>query len=300
MTIEISPEPAYVDKIVMNLPASLRAVLALGLLTLAAPGELLAQARPSTPPPAAPQTTSSYPAEVGRSFRDCADCPELMVIPPGQFTMGSPATEVGRYDNEGPQRVVTLRAPLAVGVFEVTFAEWDTCLAAGACSHRPNDQGWGRGRQPVMNVSWDDAQQYLRWLTARTGQQYRLLTEAEWEFAVRAGSNRPYAAGNAINESLANYGAVVARTRPVGSYPPNRFGLYDMHGNVWEWVQDCLERIHNNAPADASEPVMISGCAWRVLRGGSWSNAPQLLRSAMRHGVSASSRADNIGFRVAR
>ena len=284
----------------MNLPASIRAVLALGLLMLAVPGEVLAQARPSSPPAAAPQAAGSYPVQVGRSFRDCADCPELMVIPPGQFIMGSPATEVGRYNNEGPQRVVTLRAPLAVGVFEVTFAEWDACLAAGACSHRPNDQGWGRGRQPVVNVSWDDTQQYLRWLTARTGRQYRLLTEAEWEFAVRAGSNRPYTTGNAINESLANYGGVVARTRAVGSYPPNRFGLYDMHGNVWEWVQDCLERTYNNAPADASEPVIVSGCAWRVLRGGSWSNAPQFLRSAMRHGVPASSRADNIGFRVAR
>jgi len=284
----------------MNPLAPIRAALVLGLLMLAAPAEVLAQARPSTPPPAAPQAAGSYPVQVGRSFRDCTDCPELMVIPPGQFIMGSPATEAGRYNNEGPQRLVTLRAPLAVGVFEVTFAEWDACLTAGACSHRPNDQGWGRGRQPVVNVSWDDTQQYLRWLTARTGKQYRLLTEAEWEFAVRAGSNRPFTMGNAINEGLANYGGTVARARPVGSYPANRFGLHDMHGNVWEWVQDCHERTYTNAPSDASEPVIISGCAWRVLRGGSWSNAQQFLRSAMRHGMSAGSRADNIGFRVAR
>jgi formylglycine-generating enzyme required for sulfatase activity len=298
--VEFLAASAYLHRIVKNHLAPIRAALALGLFLLAVPGELSAQPRPSTPPPAAAQAAGSYPVQVGRSFRDCSDCPELMVIPAGQFIMGSPETEAGRYNNEGPQRVVTLRAPLAVGVFEVTFAEWDACLTAGACSHRPNDQGWGRGRQPVVNVSWDDTQQYLRWLTARTGKQYRLLTEAEWEFAVRAGSNRPFTMGNAINEGLANYGGTVARARPVGSYPANRFGLHDMHGNVWEWVQDCHERTYTNAPSDASEPVIISGCAWRVLRGGSWSNAQQFLRSAMRHGMSAGSRADNIGFRVAR
>ena len=284
----------------MSILTPTRAALALGLFLLAVPGELRAQASPSTPLPAASQAVGSYPVQVGRSFRDCSDCPELIVIPPGQFLMGSPETEAGRYNNEGPRRVVTLRAPLAVGVFEVTFAEWDACVAAGGCSHRPHDQGWGRGRQPVVNVSWDDAQQYLRWLTARTGRQYRLLTEAEWEFAARAGSNRPFTMGNTINESLANYGGSVVRARPVGSYPANRFGLYDMHGNVWEWVQDCFERTYTNAPSDASEPVIKSGCAWRVLRGGSWSNAQQFLRSAMRHGMSAGSRADNIGLRVAR
>lgn len=294
------PGPTYPHRIVMIRSSLLCACLILGLFLLATPAELCAQGRPSAPPTATPQTANNYPVPVGRSFRDCADCPELVVIPPGQFIMGSPATEAGRYDNEGPQRVVTLRAPLAVGAFEVTFAEWDACLAAGACTHRPNDQGWGRGRQPVMNVSWDDTQQYLRWLNARTGKRYRLLTEAEWEFAVRAGSGRAFTTGNTINESLANYGGIAARARPVGSYPPNRFGLFDMHGNVWEWVQDCLERTYTNAPSDASEPVIVSGCAWRVLRGGSWSNQPRFLRSAMRHGLAAHNRADNIGFRVAR
>jgi formylglycine-generating enzyme required for sulfatase activity len=288
---------AYHHAVVKQPFALIPASLLLGLFLLAVPASLRAQERPG---PAQAQAARSYPVQPGRSFRDCIDCPEMMVIPAGQFMMGSPATEVGRYSNEGPQRAVALRAPLAVGVFEVTFAEWDACSAAGACTHRPHDQGWGRGRQPVVNVSWDDTHQFLRWLSARTGRQYRLLTEAEWEFAARAGSSRPFTTGSAINETLANYGNNLARTRPVGSYQPNAFGLFDMHGNVWEWVQDCLERSYANAPSDAAEAVIVSGCAWRVVRGGSWSNAPQFLRSAMRHGVATGNRADNIGFRVAR
>ena len=294
------PGGAYGRDAVKRYLTLLRALLAVGLLLLVAPERLRAQNRPIAPLIQAPQGPSNYPVQVGRSFRDCALCPEMMVIPAGQFSMGSPDTEVGRYNNEGPLRTVRLRAPLAVGVFEVTFSEWDACLAAGACSHRPNDQGWGRGRQPVVNVSWNDAQQYLRWLTARTGHQYRLLTEAEWEFAARAGTNRPFAMGETIDETRANYGSFFARPRPIGSYAPNRFGLFDMHGNVWEWVQDCLERTYTRAPTDASQAVETSGCAWRVLRGGSWSNARPLLRSAMRHGMPSETRADNIGFRVAR
>ena len=241
-----------------------------------------------------------FPVQPGQSFRDCPDCPEMVVIPAGRFLMGSPATEMGRYSNEGPQRDVVVRAALAVGKFEVTFAEWDACVAARGCSHRPNDQGWGRGRQPLVDVSFEDAQQYVRWLRERTGRQYRLLTEAEWEYAARAGTTSPYVNGNAITEAHANHGHKVNRTRPVGSYPPNRFGLHDMHGNAWEWVQDCLERTYTNAPTDAAEPVMTPGCAWRAQRGGSWSNVASFLRSAMRYGVAPTTRRDNAGFRVAR
>ncbi|MFM7781053.1 MAG: formylglycine-generating enzyme family protein [Alphaproteobacteria bacterium] len=257
------------------------------------------------PPPAQQQRSAApsglgFPVQVGQFFRDCPECPEMVVIPAGRFQMGSPANEKGRYSNEGPQRDVALRAPLAVGRFEITFAEWDACVAARGCSHRPNDRGWGRGRQPVVDVSWEDAQQYVEWLRQHTGRRYRLLTEAEWEYAARAGTMTAFVTGNAITEAHANYGHTVNRPRPTGSYPPNRFGLHDMQGNVWEWVQDCLERSYANAPLDASEPVITPNCAWRAMRGGSWSNQAPFLRSAMRYGVAANTRRDDTGFRVAR
>jgi formylglycine-generating enzyme required for sulfatase activity len=224
----------------------------------------------------------------------------MVVIPAGRFLMGSPANEKGRYTNEGPQRDVALRAPLAVGRFEITFAEWDACVAARGCSHRPNDRGWGRGRQPAVDVSWEDAQQYVEWLRQHTGRRYRLLTEAEWEYAARAGTMTAFVTGNTIGDAQANHGHKVNRPSPTGSYPPNRFGLHDMQGNVWEWVQDCLERTYANAPLDASEAVVTPGCAWRAMRGGSWSNQAPFLRSAMRYGVAADTRRDDTGFRVAR
>ncbi|MFN7308888.1 MAG: formylglycine-generating enzyme family protein [Alphaproteobacteria bacterium] len=287
---------------------SFAAIFAAVLLALA-PTRLCAQLREAAfQPLSTPRqqlavkapTGGGFPVPVGQSFRDCPDCPEMVVIPGGRFQMGSPASERGRYSNEGPQRDVIVRAPLAVGKFEVTFAEWDACVAARGCSHRPNDQGWGRGRQPVVDVSWEDAQQYVRWLSERTGWRYRLLTEAEWEYAARAGSTGAFMTGHVIGEAQANHGHLVNRPRPTGSYAPNRFGLHDMHGNVWEWVQDCLERSYANAPTDAAEPVVTQGCAWRAMRGGSWSNVAQFLRSAMRYGIAATTRRDNTGFRVAR
>jgi formylglycine-generating enzyme required for sulfatase activity len=278
--------------------------VALFLATAALCGQAREASGQATSPPqqqrsAAPAETG-FPVQVGQGFRDCPECPEMVVIPAGRFVMGSPANEKGRYANEGPQRDVTIRTPLAVGRFEITFAEWDACVAARGCSHRPNDRGWGRGLQPVMDVSWEDAQQYVLWLRERTGRPYRLLTEAEWEYAARAGTTSAFVTGNAITEAQANHGHAVNRPRPTGSYAANRFGLHDMQGNVWEWVQDCLERTYANAPNDASEPVVTPGCAWRAMRGGSWSNAASFLRSATRYGISATSRRDDTGFRVAR
>jgi formylglycine-generating enzyme required for sulfatase activity len=279
------------------------AVLLLALAVLCClVGEAFPQS-PSASPKAGGAALSSgggFPVAVGQSFRDCPECPELVVIPAGRFQMGSPANEKGRYANEGPQRDVTLRIPLAVGKFEVTFDEWDACVAARGCSHRPNDRGWGRGLQPVIDVSREDAQQYILWLRERTGRHYRLLTEAEWEYAARAGTTSAFLAGNTISETHGNHGHLINRPRATGSYASNRFGLHDMHGNVWEWVQDCLERNYANAPHDASEPVVTPNCAWRALRGGSWSNTAAFLRSAMRHGFAATTRRDDTGFRVAR
>ena len=290
------------------MPAPNRPGFAISAALLLAAAALCGQAREAfgqaTSPPqqqrSAAPAGAGFPVQVGQSFRDCPECPEMVVIPAGRFQMGSPAHEKGRYSNEGPQRDVTLRKPLAVGRFEITFAEWDACVAARGCSHRPNDRGWGRGRQPVMDVSWEDAQQYVLWLRERTGRQYRLLTEAEWEYAARAGTFSAFVTGHTIHETEANHAHKVNRPSPAGSYAPNRFGLHDMQGNVWEWVQDCLERSYNNAPLDASEPVVTPGCAWRAMRGGSWSNAASFLRSATRHGFAAVTRRDDTGFRVAR
>lgn len=261
--------------------------------------------RPAQPRPAEGGAQAGgeggYPVGVGQSFRDCGECPEMVVIPAGSFVMGSPASEEGRDPDEGPERTVRLSRPLAVGTFEVTFAEWDACVAAGGCSHWPGDQGWGRGTRPVINVSWNEAQDYVAWLSRRTGRTYRLLTEAEWEYAARGGTTTPWHTGLSISPSQANFwDSRLRRTQPVGSYPANRFGLHDMAGNVWEWVEDCPQRSYAGAPADASRAVTTGACSSRGLRGGSWVDAPHFLRSANRGGGTPGGRFNLIGFRVAR
>lgn len=179
-----------------------------------------------------------------------------------------------------------------VGRTEVTFAQWDACVAAGGCNgYRPGDQGWGRGNRPVINVNWNDAQAFVQWLSQRTGQRYRLLTSAEWETGARAGTTTNYSWGDSepVCDQSARNGAnfrscTDERTRSVGSFQPNAFGLYDVHGNVWEWVEDCFN----------------SSCTHRVLRGGTWSSYPYGLRSADRNGGNLTYRSDSIGFRLAR
>ena len=182
--------------------------------------------------------------------------------------MGSPPTEQGRDSDEGPQHTVTIGYRLAVGVYEVTFAEWDACVAAGGCNdYRPADRGWGRGARPVISVNWNDAQAYVTWLSRKTGKSYRLLSESEWEYVARAGTTTRYHTGDTITSSQANFN--VGRTVEVGSYPANAFGLHDVHGNVWEWTQDCWNGSYRGAPANGS--AWESGiCARRVVRGGSW------------------------------
>ena len=260
------------------------------------------QVAPARPTVAPGQGGSGFPVAVGQSFRDCADaCPEMVVIPAGRVTMGSPASELGRDGDEGPQHDVVVRSPLAVGKYEVTFEEWDACVAANGCAHRPSDEGWGRGRQPVLDVSWNDAQQYVAWLSRRTGQRYRLLTEAEWEYAARAGTVTAYSFGVSVSPSLANYReSGLRRTQIVGRYPANGFGLHDVHGNVMEWVQDCYAGTYYGAPSDAAQVVTGGGCSSRVVRGGSWNDHPRDLRSADRDGGQPGARGGDIGFRVAR
>jgi formylglycine-generating enzyme required for sulfatase activity len=244
----------------------------------------------------------------GDSFRECAkDCPEMVVVPAGEFTMGSPATEKGHYRNEGPQHSVAIPRPFAVSKFEVTFADWDACAAVGGCPHegRVSDLGWGRGRRPVIFVSWDDAQAYVAWLSRMTGKTYRLLTEAEWEYAARAGSQAAYSWGDEIGKGNANCGGCGSewdnkQTAPVGSFAANAFGLHDMHGNVLEWVEDCSHENYNGAPKDGSAWIEEGDCGRRVVRGGSWINDPRNLRAAFRSRSATDGRLRILGFRVGR
>src|SRR5437868_4027030 len=179
-------------------------------------------------------------------------CAEMVVVPAGEFALGSPATEKGRRENEGPQHKVKIAKPFAVSKFPVTFADWDACVSVGGCP-QIGDNGYGRGTRPVINVNWNEAQQYVSWLSKMTGRPYRLLTESEWEYAARAGTQTAYFWGEEIGKDNANCNGCGSQwdnrgTSPVGSVKPNAFGLYDMAGNVWQWVQDCYQNNYNGAP----------------------------------------------------
>jgi formylglycine-generating enzyme required for sulfatase activity len=228
----------------------------------------------------------------------------MIVLPAGRFTMGSPEDEIERDDDEGPEHFVTIARPFAVGKYEVSFAEWDACVAGGGCGgYRPPDRGWGRGRQPVIHMSWRDAKAYVAWLGETTGKAYRLLSEAEWEYAARAGSTTRYWWGDDVGWDNANCRGCASpwdgkQTAPVGSFRPNGFGLYDVAGNVWEWVEDCWSDSYEGVPGNGSAWTMRT-CVRRVHRGGSWVNVPGGVRSALRGWSYPDRRDDAIGFRVA-
>jgi formylglycine-generating enzyme required for sulfatase activity len=244
--------------------------------------------------------------KAGDGFKECAedkDCPVMIVIPAGDFMMGSPASEKDHDDDEGPQHKVTISKPFAVSKFDVTFADWDACVSVGGCP-QVSDSGMGRGMKPVINVTWDDAVQYVAWLSRMTGRPYRLLTEAEWEYAARAGTTTAYPWGDEIGKENANCNGCGSQwdgrqTSPVGSFKPNGFGLYDMAGNVWQWVQDCYHDGYDGAPSEGSAWT-DGNCSRRVVRGGSWSDCPQVLRSAGRVWDATDDRNDDLGFRVGR
>jgi formylglycine-generating enzyme required for sulfatase activity len=232
------------------------------------------------------------------SFRECDVCPQMVVVPAGEFIMGSSAGEEGP-DSAAWQRKVTIGRPFAVGKFEVTFAEWDACVSAGGCKHRPDDHQWGRGTRPVIHVSWNDiTKEYIPWLSGTLGKTYRLLTEAEWEYAARAGVMAPFSTGRMITTDQANFDGKFMKTIEVGHFKPNSFGLYDMHGNVSEWVEDC-PASHNWAVVDGTA-VTWGACNNRVLRGGSWQSHPRYLRPAARATYPVDARYNFLGFRVAR
>lgn len=242
----------------------------------------------------------------GNEFKHCYLCPQMIIIPAGEFMMGSPATETNRGNDESPQRNVIVDDDFAVGVFEITYKQWEFCLNDNGCDHNPVDNGWGRDNQPVSNVSWLDAKQYIEWLSNKTGHQYRLLTEAEWEYVARAGSTTRFwwgdetPRGKAVCIKCDLTGETNNRSKSVGSYAPNPFGLYDLHGNVWEWVEDCWSKNYVDHPVDASAFIPEEQCKRRVVRGGAWPNGGRQLRSANRSWKGPTHRSMNgKGFRVA-
>jgi formylglycine-generating enzyme required for sulfatase activity len=259
------------------------------------------------------------------SFKECDVCPVMVVVPAGSFMMGSPEEEKGRHPNrEGPQRLVQFARPFAVGMFEVSLTEWDDCVVEGGCSAPPSNRNRrdSGGKLPV-SVSWDRiTQQYLPWLSGKTGKAYRLLSEAEWEYVARAGTTTPYWWGSSISPDQAqyNYGtkAMIGTRRdslvPVDAFAANPWGLYNVHGNAWEWVQDCNIFYGGGAPSDGSARTTDyfgrNNCTARVLRGGSLDSSPDQLRSAHRGDAAPNSDVYNsrgrdgvymgVGFRVGR
>ena len=259
-----------------------------------------------TQPAAAPDAASS-----GQRFRDCEACPEMVVIPSGTFLMGSPDDETERGMGEGPQHRVRVTS-FAIGRTAVAFAEYDR-FAKASNRELPSDMGWGRGERPVINVSWADANAYAQWLSAQTGQRYRLPSEAEWECAARAGTTGPFSFDGEISPAKANYDSNYSyggsrkdsagfrqHTVPVGSLPANPWGLHEVHGNVWEWVEDCWHDNYGGAPSDGSAWTIGGDCGRRVLRGGSWIGDPGWLRSAYRTGYTPANRSYYVGFRLAK
>jgi formylglycine-generating enzyme required for sulfatase activity len=264
--------------------------------------------------------------EPGRSAPQSATAPEVVVIPAGRFQMGSPEHErqvalaagaqAAWLAREQPRRWVGIERSFAMGRYPVTVGQWrEFVRATGWQQH--GEVSWAApgfeqtDEHPVVGVTWWDAQKYVAWLSACSGQRYRLPSEAEWEYACRAGSKTPFSFGDTVNPGQANYDAGFAYnggehgesrrgTTPVSLFAPNRWGLHDMHGNVWEWVQDAVHDSYAGAPLDGSAWEQGGDAARRVLRGGSWSNHPRYLRSALRNGFSASLANDIVGFRVVR
>ena len=260
------------------------------------------------------------------SFRECAECPEMVVVPAGSFTIGSPESErvpiavaYVKYgmvpspplSSEGPQHKVTIAHSIAAGRFPVTFDEWDACVDDGGCNgYRPSDEGWGRDSRPVINVSWDDAQTYVVWLSRKTGKRYRLLSEAEREYITRAMTTTPFWWGSSLSTKQANYngtrtygdqptGENRQQTLPVSSFSPNPWGFYQVHGNSYDWVEDCWHEDYFGAPVDGSAWTS-ENCKGHVVRGGSWTSFPSTIRSSNRVWFPTNFRSSNHGFRVAR
>jgi formylglycine-generating enzyme required for sulfatase activity len=228
--------------------------------------------------------------------------PEMVRVPPGKFLMGSNVSDL----DEQPVHEVTISYAFEIGKYELTFDEYDV-FAKATRRRLPNDYGWGRGNRPVIDVTWHDAQAYAKWLSDETGKKYRIPTEAEWEYAARAGTQTGYWWGNDVGKNNANCGNCGSQwdgkqTALAGSFKANTFGLHEISGNVWEWTQDCWHRNYENAPTDGSAWLEKDGgyCRHRVIRGGSWNNIPRSLLSTFREWGSTVLSDDDMGFRIAR
>ena len=264
---------------------------------------------------AALEAIDSLTLRPGKVFRDCADCPSMMVVPAGTFWQGSDETDPLALKKETPKRMVTFAEPFAVSVFEITMEQWDLCVSEGGCGTRPRDNGWGRGARPVIMVSWNDTQEFIAWLNQRTGQGYSLPSESQWEYVARAGEESDWLGGDPAQ--LCRFGNVAGsesgfrwqhddcadgaamETLPVGSLEPNAFGLYDVIGNVAEWTLDCMNLSYLDAPADGS--AWGRGiCSSRMTRGGSWFTGTREVRLPARFNLKNGDRNDFTGFRVVR
>ncbi len=232
-------------------------------------------------------------------FKDCEQCPEMTVLPPGSFKIGASNSEDGRQPAEGPESTIVLRNPFAVSRMEISAAEWSACVAEKGCSGGAK----GRAKDPAGQIMWRDAQDYVAWLSRKTGKSYRLLSEAEWEYAARANSSSAYWWGDWISPSQANYASVFtdedSGSVMVDAGLPNQWGLHHVHGNLAEWVADCWNESHDGLPADGS-PRLTGDCSKRVLKGGSWRDGPGEIRAASRRPADVGYRDRTIGLRVAR
>ncbi len=314
-SIRDSDDPADFQAYLDRYPDGEFASLARNRLAALTPPPVAA-VMPAPPPPAPtpapapePPSTLKHPAggmlprppEPGTGFQDCPECPPMVVVPAGSFFMGTDSGDPA----EGPLHKVVIAEPFAIARHEVTFDQWAACVADGACRRRNSDRGWGRGDRPVLFVSWNNAQSYVDWLRRKTGKPYRLPSEAEWEYAARAGTASRFWWGDEVDEAYANCrgcGSLWdgAGTGPVESFPANAFGLHEMLGNVAEWVADCWHGSYDGAPGDGRPWVRGGDCDRRVVRGGSWFVAPDQASAASRTAFDPRDREDYIGFRVVR
>ena len=243
---------------------------------------------------------SATEMKIGDILQDCEVCPKMAFVPAGQFTM----SEAKNKKPEKPKQEVNISKPFAISKYEVTWDEWEACMAADGCQWQPDDHRWGRGKMPIINVSWEHANNYVKWLSEKTGNIYRLATEAEWEYAARAGTTTNYWWGDNLKKKHANCYKCGTKwsgkqSAPVGSFPPNPWGIHDMHGNVWEWTADCWNLNQEGSLSHAS--IRTDGnCTKRVVRGGSWYYYPKLSHSQSRDKFKTDLFSYNIGIRLVR